>query len=88
METTKKDTKMKEYYDGYVCVCCLMLLANAEYCEECDHSGHPLMSQLEGEEVTLNCEEDCESNFSWSRCDGCGSPLGGDRHRIAIWENN
>ncbi len=23
--------------------------------------------------------------FSWSRCDGCGSHLGGSRYRLALW---
>ena len=80
---------MKDYADGYVCVCCLMLLANGEQCEHCDHSDYPLMELLADEDVSLNCEDDCESgHFSWSSCDGCGSPLGGERHRVAIWEED
>jgi len=25
-------------------------------------------------------------DFSWSSCDGCGSLLGGSRHRLAVFE--
>lgn len=25
--------------------------------------------------------------FSWSRCEGCGSPLGGSRHRLALFSH-
>jgi ribosomal protein L37AE/L43A len=27
-------------------------------------------------------------DFSWRRCDGCGSTLGGSRYRLAIWTTN
>jgi hypothetical protein len=31
-------------------------------------------------------ECDCETrSFSWSPCDGCGSPLGGARYAYAFW---
>lgn len=30
-------------------------------------------------------DEDGKRDFSWSRCDGCGSHLGGARHRLALW---
>lgn len=31
-----------------------------------------------------DCE--CETNpFSWSACDGCGSPLGGARYAVTGW---
>lgn len=29
--------------------------------------------------------EDGITEFSWSRCDGCGSHLGGSRYRLAVW---
>lgn len=48
----------------------------------------------DGNNVTLACihcgsddEDSGERVFSWSRCDGCGSTLGGARHRLAIWES-
>ena len=32
--------------------------------------------------------EECETiSFSWSRCDACGSTLGGTRHAFTIWED-
>lgn len=34
----------------------------------------------DGWQLSNNCDEECEGHFSWSRCDGCGSTLGGDRH--------
>lgn len=33
----------------------------------------------------LNCPEDCEGEFSWSRCDVCGSGLGGVRHPVVFF---
>lgn len=33
-----------------------------------------------------NADEDTGiTEFSWSRCDGCGSTLGGSRYRLAVW---
>lgn len=32
------------------------------------------------DEECMDEEESCEGWFSWSRCDGCGSSLGGDRY--------
>lgn len=26
------------------------------------------------------------NEFSWRSCDGCGSGLGGGRHRLTVWE--
>lgn len=40
-----------------------------EPCEHCSQSGY----------------ENGIREFSWDRCDGCGSGLGGDRHRLAYW---
>lgn len=32
--------------------------------------------------------EECETlTFSWFRCDGCGSTLGGSRHAFTVWED-
>jgi hypothetical protein len=34
-----------------------------------------------------NCQ--CERDeFSWSSCDTCGSPLGGERHAMTIWSKD
>lgn len=39
-------------------------------CTECGRTGY----------------EDGEDTFSWRSCHGCGSTLGGSRHRLAGWE--
>ena len=84
----------------WVCQCCLMAQA-ADGCDECDHDREPLSLITPPHTVTLGMllEEhnegcprdrdidcDCEQiTFSWSSCDGCGSPLGGDRHAMTLW---
>jgi hypothetical protein len=40
----------------------------------------------QGYHVVPACPEDCEGEFSWSSCDGCGSTLGGDRHPAIAWK--
>lgn len=38
-----------------------------------------------GDFVGTDC--DCERvSFSWSPCQGCGSPLGGEREALTVWE--
>lgn len=80
-----------------VCTCCLMAHA-ADGCGDFDHDREPL-SKIEppytvtlgmiAEEHGEHCHrEECECEqlgFSWSSCDGCGSPLGGDRHAMTLW---
>jgi ribosomal protein L37AE/L43A len=39
-------------------------------CEHCGQEGY----------------EDGIQDFSWSRCDGCGSTLGGSRYRLAVFD--
>jgi hypothetical protein len=38
-------------------------------------------------DVPVDGEEcECETvSFTWSRCDGCGSRLGGERHALTVW---
>lgn len=67
-----------------VCVDCAMLIANGE--TPPDNPEFDLLDEWDGWVVVLNCPEDCEGGFSWSRCDGCGSTLGGDRHPAVAWE--
>jgi hypothetical protein len=72
-----------------LCVCCTLLVANGECCEDSDAHSDAQVAQLgEGREgaagLVLACDEDCEGWFSWSSCDGCGSRLGGDRHPAVI----
>lgn len=79
-----------EHYDIEVCVDCANLIANGDTtgidspereAEVIAQAGIP-----DGYHVALNCPEDCEGGFSWSRCDACLSTLGGDRHPAAIWK--
>jgi hypothetical protein len=48
------------------------------------------LSRLDGLEAFDNTDAETGEGideFSWSRCDGCGSTLGGERHRLAVWES-
>lgn len=54
-----------------------------EHAEDCPNrlhfEQHPDMTGRPHE-----CE--CETqSFSWESCDGCGSPLGGERHAVCAW---
>lgn len=43
---------------------------------------------IESGERMSAAECDCECReFSWSSCDGCGSPLGGRRHAYTLWDD-
>jgi hypothetical protein len=49
-------------------------LLEEEHDDEC--------TETDRAEGGCNCEQ---RSFSWSRCDGCGSDLGGDRHAATLW---
>lgn len=84
-----------------VCLCCMLAHA-ADGCGECDHDREPwslitpphtVTMGLLAEEHRDGCDReeagecDCEhEGFSWSSCEGCGSPLGGDRWAFTLWE--
>jgi len=73
----------------------LGLMADAHH-EDCDYRNSMAARETEelfgvpdGEERTdvYDCNLDCENDeFSMSRCEGCGSPLGGSRHAMTVWE--
>lgn len=100
MTATKADAQT---VDLAVCVDCLFLLANGEVTdsngEDITHAHWAKMAGVWGEDfdITLGpgeCEYcptedngDCEPWFSWSRCDGCHSDLGGDRQHATAWLN-
>lgn len=98
----------------WVCVCCLMRLANDDVtgCENScapDHAPSLLTSYPGDADLTIGmlieehppeCENrqaaeagianevecECETiTFSKSWCDGCGSPLAGERHAVTMW---
>lgn len=57
-------------------------------------SDHEISSHYDadGEEVSDPCPhchgvgwENGITDFSWSRCEGCGSTLGGARYRLHVW---
>jgi hypothetical protein len=77
-----------------ICVDCTMFVANGEVF---DGSGNDItidhaerMREQWGDKLihmVLSCPEGCEGWFSMSDCDGCGSPLGGERHPAAVLGN-
>lgn len=79
-----------------VCDDCLMAHANGEYPERGEaFADEPVpWAALPTADVAMNCETDADGDetcgFSWSDCDGCGSTLGGTRHRMAVfaWERH
>ena len=73
-----------ETYDLSVCVDCLAIMANGtlgaeDAAEDAAHAAR-MAEQWPGFHLVPACPEDCEGHFSWARCEGCGSSLGGDRH--------
>jgi hypothetical protein len=69
-----------EWADAEVCECCLVWAANADdsgCTEGCDHPDG-LCGQFDTQVVA----GDGESFFSWSQCQGCGSPGGGLRYKV------
>jgi hypothetical protein len=46
--------------------------------------GWPFTAQ-DQEDWDAGIEIDDQLGFSWRSCDGCGSPLGGDRFKATIW---
>lgn len=73
-----------------ICVDCLFCLAYGS-----DHEGVPpgqgalIGDQWGATDLTLGCPADCcpdetDPWFSWSPCQGCGSPLGGDREHATV----
>lgn len=78
--------------DLSVCVDCALLIASGEVT---DSDGNDITAvvasrqdlwwgtALDGGTFVLSGTDD-EPFFSWSRCDGCGSALGGDRMKAAV----
>lgn len=78
-----------------VCGDCLLLIANGELT---DSDGNDIaeahaakITALWGDEkgswhLVPACDENCDGEFSSSQCDGCGSTLGGDRHKAVVFD--
>ena len=75
---------MRETYTLSLCSCCVLMDANGECCDH-DHEYVPL-SRI-GAEERMVMEQESEVYFSHARCDGCGSPYGGDRYDFVAWVN-
>lgn len=81
---------MREIYDGLkVCIDCTMFIANGEVFDGTGDITAEHAAIMEREwanadallrDLVLACPENCEGEFSWHACDGCGSTLAGDRH--------
>lgn len=70
----------------WVCQSCMLHHANGE-CGDCHseegHDKEPWSLLEQGEGATMWSEE--PNPFSWYHCDGCGSELGGERHKFSLW---
>ena len=78
-----------ETYEIDVCTDCLMFLANGDVPEDNPHNWSPddidrQWPQRPGERTWIALG-DSEQHFSWRRCEGCGSSLGGDRHPATVF---
>lgn len=78
-----------ETHELAVCTVCLHLLANGEYNDGTDAAevASAGMVRIWGDDARHlvpgggRDDDDGERGFSWCSCDGCGSPLGGDRYQ-------
>lgn len=84
---------VKAEFEADICDDCLMAYAGIsehERGEEYSKEFPPLSHLVEaGDSFTIsqhtNESGDWEDpSFSWNRCDGCNSPLGGDRHSVTV----
>lgn len=69
-----------------VCTVCLMLCANGEYNDGENTARDCVRGQREkwGDNAAhFTCGGE-ELGFSWSACEGCGNPDGGDRFRLNV----
>ena len=89
-----------ETWTLWVCTDCVILLANDEMPPEpTEYAPMALLDEnvsLGGAEHEgcdnapewIGAECDCDvQTFSMSVCDGCGSPLGGERHAVTVWSH-
>ncbi len=78
---------MEAYDNLWVCVDCLVFIANGELPED-DGARAAVLAGVEREAVAGGhwavTGEDDDREFSWHACACCGSDLGGSRHRCAV----
>ena len=75
-----------ETYDFEGCSDCLMFVANGDMPEDREGFVEDFELWTEGFVICLG-DNDIDLGFSWSRCECCGSRLGGDRHRLVGFES-
>lgn len=91
-----KQGLMRVYHEQYVCVDCVMFIANGDLPEDEEDATRLLFEfdryaqenidwRLGSHEITWEDGIEVrveleEQEFSWSECDCCGSSLGGSRH--------
>lgn len=78
---------MKVKYDGECCSDCAEMLANGTCADGSYDDAHDarMLAHL-GTDLAHACLGDETTEFSWSRCDACGSRLGGSRHAFSVLE--
>jgi hypothetical protein len=64
---------------GYVCMDCVMMIANGEVDPETSPAREAEVAEATAGWVLGGSDENEEAHFSWSPCDCCGCRLGGDR---------
>lgn len=75
----------EKWTDISICNDCVLIIANGVDSPEQEEIAIA-MDKLWGDtQITLNNSEEDEGNFSWESCEGCGSPLGGDRYPAVAW---
>ena len=74
-----------EFVECSICVDCAMFHANADTTGIDDPARVEEVTSVTGHYI-VDCGDDGEgcAAFSWSRCDACGTPLGGARHRAYV----
>jgi hypothetical protein len=79
--------------DIEVCTDCILLIANGETTDGDGIAADKHAKRMEAVwgipvDITLGGRDDIEDDdphFSWKPCEGCGSPLGGDRYAATAW---
>jgi hypothetical protein len=70
----------------YVCTDCVFYIANGDLPEDDTNAWSPDNFDARWRDYNVCCgDSEKDNEFSWSRCDGCGSKLGGARfHCVAL----
>jgi hypothetical protein len=85
----------------WVCTDCIVKLANDE--DPTEPTEYEPLSLLAGQDVApggavhdycdnapewIGAECECEvRGFTYAACEGCGCPLGGERHAVTVWSH-